>query len=189
MRRMVVALLLALSGVVLTQLPAHACSCVVNDTRGDIRNATTVLAGTVTAKTPAANTLTYEVRVDRVFKGTAAETVTLRTAAQPAACGLDNLAVDRRYVVFGTQQGAVVEVNSCGGTAPMASPVTTTVKKVLGAGKAPTPLPDPAPITATITRVDQTEPASFQRLAAPGGALVIVGLLGLLFLRRLGRAR
>lgn len=189
MRRMLVALLLALSGVLLTQMPAHACTCVESDTAGHIKNATTVLLGTVTSSRKQGKTLTYVIQVERVYKGVAATSVTLRTPATKGACALDDLVADRRYVFFGTQQGDVVEVNSCGGTAAASARLLTSVTRVLGAGTSPESSSDSGPVTATFTRVDGTAPTTFPRLAAPGGALVIIGLLGLLFLRRVGRVR
>ena len=188
MPRLLVALLLALSGVVLTQMPAHACTCVKNDTPAHIKNATTVLLGKVTSSARDAKTLTYGVQVERVYKGTAATSVTLQSPSTKQACALDNLVADRRYVVFGTQQGDVVEVNSCGGTAPMTDKLITSVTGALGDGTSPESSPDAQPTEATFTPVDDSNPTKFPRLAAPGAALVIVGLLGLLFLRRVGRA-
>jgi hypothetical protein len=189
MRRLLVALLLALSGVVLTQLPAHACSCVVSGTPTQIKNATTVLLGQVVSSSRTGKSLTYVVQVERVYKGVASTSVTLRSPSTRAACGVTNLVADRRYVIFGTQQGDVVEVNSCGGTSPMTSKLVSAVTGILGAGTDPQSSPDDQPTTATFTPVDGTDPTTFPRLAAPGAALVIVGLLGLLFLRRVGRAR
>ena len=189
MPRLLVALLLALSGVVLTEMPAHAaCTCVKNDTPAHIKNATTVLLGEVTSSARDGKTLTYDVQVERVYKGVAATSVTLESPSTKQACALDNLVADRRYVVFGTQQGDVVEVNSCGGTAPMTDKLLTSVTRALGDGTSPESSPDAQPTKATFTRVDDSNPTKFPRLAAPGAALVIIGLLGLLFLRRVGRA-
>ena len=138
MPRLLVALLLALSGVVLTQMPAHAaCTCVKNDTPAHIKNATTVLLGKVTSSARDGKTLTYDVQVERVYKGVAATSVTLESPSTKRACALDNLVADRRYVVFGTQQGDVVEVNSCGGTAPTTDRLLTVVTGALGAGTSP----------------------------------------------------
>ena len=187
MPRLLVVLLLALSGVVLTQMPAHACTCVKNDTPAHVKNATTVLLGKVTSSARDGKTLTYGVQVERVYKGTAATSVTLQSPSTKSSCALDNLVADRRYVVFGTQQGDVVEVNSCGGTAPPTDRLLTSVTGVLGTGTSPEPSPDAPPTQATFTRVDDSNPTKFPRLAAPGAALVIIGLLGLLFLRRVGR--
>jgi len=189
MRRLLVTLLLALSGVVLTQMPAHACRCVATDTAGHVKSASDVFLGKVLAERVSGQEHTYVVTAERVYKGSAAGEVTLRSPAKAGDCALTDLEADRRYMFFGTQQGSVIEVNSCGGTAPLAPTLRAEVEAVLGEGRPPTPTEPPAPVEATFTRVDATAPTSFPRLAAPGAALVIVGLLGLLLLRRTGRAR
>jgi hypothetical protein len=188
MRRLLVALLLALSGVVLGQLPAHACSCVAQTTQAQLKRATDVFAGMVTSQAKASNVITYEVTVERVYKGEVTSPVAVRTAGDPAACGLGSLVADKRYVFMGAVQGEMVEINSCGGTALATTKLNNTVSAALGAGTAPTPTPEPTPPTASITRVDQATPTKFSRLAAPGGALVLVGLFGLFLLRRTARA-
>jgi len=191
MRRMLAALLLALTGVVLTQMPAHACTCVRSDTETHIKNASTIFVGTVTAvhKKKGAKTLTYDVDVEKIFKGTVTDPVTLQSPTSVEKCALDDLLADRSYLIFGTAQGAVVEVNACGGTEPLSPTLLQQVVKVLGNGTVPGATEVTPPSEATFERVDGDEPTGFARLAAPGGALVIVGLLGLLLLRRITRAR
>jgi hypothetical protein len=191
MRRMLAALLLALTGVVLTQMPAHACTCVRSNTETHIKNASAIFIGKVTAvhKKKGAKTLTYDIDVDKIFKGTVADPVTIQSPTSAEKCALDDLLADHRYLVFGTTQGAVIEVNSCGGTEPLSSPLLQQVVKVLGEGKVPGATQATPPTHANFERVDAGEPTHFARLAAPGGALVIVGLLGLLLLRRVTRAR
>jgi hypothetical protein len=62
--------------------------------------------------------------------------------------------------------------------------VTAHVVRLLGEGR-PTTQPPPEP--AKFTPVGAGEPQSFSRLAAPGGALVLIGLLGLLVVRGVSR--
>ena len=58
------------------------------------------------------------------------------------------------------------------------------VEAALGAGESIDP---PAPPAPTMTKVEGADPAAVSRLAAPGGALVLVGFLGLLVVGRLAR--
>ncbi|HEY3016857.1 MAG TPA: hypothetical protein VGJ41_17210 [Nocardioides sp.] len=191
MRRMLAALLLALTGVVLTQMPAHACTCVRSNTETHIKNASAIFVGTVTAvhKKKGAKTLTYDVDVEKIFKGTVSDPVTLQSPTNVDKCALDDLLADHRYLIFGTAQGGLVEVNSCGGSEPLSPTLLQQVVKVLGNGTIPGATEPEPPSEATFERVDDDEPTGFGRLAAPGGALVIVGLLGLLLLRRVTRVR
>ncbi|CUR55649.1 conserved exported hypothetical protein [metagenome] len=189
MRRMLVILLLALSGVLLGELPAHACSCVTQTTQDQVKRASDVFLGTITTRSKADDKVTYEVDVERVYKGDVTTPATVTSAGSSASCGLDSLAADKRYLFLGTAQGESVEVNLCGGTAPATARKVDRISTILGAGSAPATPPDAEPVQATITRVDDSQPASFSRLAAPGGALLLVGLLGLFLLRRVARSR
>ena len=188
MPRLLVILLLALSGVMLGELPAHACSCVNQNTQDQVKKASDVFVGTVTSRTRTGSAVTYDVSVEQVYKGEVTSPATVTSAASSASCGLDSLLADKRYVFLGTAQGDSVEINLCGGTAPATERKVGQVTRILGAGTAPSTPPDPAPARASITRVDETTPATFSRLAAPGGALLLIGLLGLVLLRRLARS-
>src|SRR6476619_2315047 len=125
MRRLLVTLLLALSSVVLTQMPAHACSCVKNDTvHKQVKRADVVFAGRFHDGSFAADTL---------WKGDLASK-DVRVLSPGKSCGLD-LKADRRYLVFAqTKQGSLV-ADSCSETARVNQSLLQQVTKVLGKGE------------------------------------------------------
>jgi len=189
MRRMLLALLLAGFAVVVNQLPAHACSCVRATMAQHAATADVVFTGKVTGIERAGTTASYAVSVETVYKGPVRADTSVESPAQGDSCGLENMAADRRFLFFGKSDGTTVDANLCGGTVQVSATSTAAIVRILGEGSEPlgaTPTPAPAPV---ITRTDLAEPTTLSRLAAPGAALVIVGLLGLLFLRRVGTAR
>ena len=186
-RQALVVMLLATGGVFLTQLPAHACTCVQQTFSDQTAAADVVFTGVVdSVSAPSGGTITYAVTADRVFKGRlGGEAVAVTSPAQPAACGLGELPSDRPYVFLVSRSGTSYTAESCGGSAPVSADVGERVGRLLGEGE---PVEPPAPPqSATYTKVEGAEPTSLARLAAPGAALVIVGLLGLMVVRRLGR--
>ena len=193
--RFVAALVLAGVAVVVGQLPAHACPCVPTSVPKDLEAASDVFTGTVTSTrttgTARRGTVTYGVAVQRVYRGDVhADDVTLTTARGPRVCGLDSLREHRRYLFLASdaKPGPGLVLKSCGGTVPARPAVVRQVERVLGQGRAPSPAPAPStPPQATFTPVSASTPASVTRLAAPGAALVLIGLLGLVVVRRLGR--
>ena len=157
-----------------------------------MKRANAVFTGTVEeATTPsggAANGFSgmVTVRVDRVYKGSmiTTETVDVATARAFGTCA-KALEVGGRYVFF-AQSDEGLSATGCGGTTRATAALVGQVKRLLGDGRLPVP-EQQAPVEATLTPVDTSEPTSFTRLAAPGLALVIVGLLGLALVRRVGR--
>ena len=151
-----------------------------------------VFTGTVTAVTeqekPAGEAGKYylqDVTVTRVYQGEIdTEAVQVRSEKVPKACSLGELAVGTDYVFFTVSSGDPWIAESGGGTVPVDAEVLEKVERVLGDGRDPVP---PAPESAEFTPVETGEPTSLSRAAAPGVALVLIGLLGLVVVRGLGR--
>ena len=130
-----------------------------------------------------------EVDVELVFKGrVGVETVTVATRPPTRrSAGLDALQRGESYLFFvrGVENDpAVFVAGGCSGTTLALDELVTRVEQLLGEGRGPVP---PDPPAATLEPVEGSEPAAFTRAAAPGLALVLIGLLGLVVVRRLGR--
>jgi hypothetical protein len=125
------------------------------------------------------------VTVDLVYQGKiGTETVQVQSDRNRAACSLGALAVNTEYMFFVTGSGDPWIASGTSGTRPNSDTVIAQVGRLLGEGKPPI---EPAPEHAKFTAVDTSEPQSLSRAAAPGAALVLVGLLGLLVLRGVSR--
>jgi hypothetical protein len=183
-RRALVALLLASALVVVAELPAHACKCVTGIETA-VQDADAVFTGMVVATTGARRP-TYDVEVDRVFKGDIdTATVQVKDTAGGTSCALDQQPLGETYAFFVSAAGDTFVAEACTGATRSTDRVVDRLERILGEGRDPVP---PAPPEATITVV-ASEHTSVQRLAAPGVALVLVGLLGLVLVGALGRRR
>jgi len=193
-RRLLVVLLLGLMTVVVVDGSAHAaCSCEKLSLPQKVGKATGVFSGVLTMASGPTNTgkrqsMSYDVKVDVVYKGEdiTSPTVTVRSDADPSACGLTGMTADNRYLFFVRAQGDNLLANSCGGTGPATSARTQRLKALLGQGTTPIP---PTPDKPVFESVEGAEPASLTRLAAPGAAMLVIGLLGLMVFGALGRSR
>ncbi len=188
--RLLSALVLACVGVVLVQVPSHAvCRCGQSDVRTDIKRADAVFSGVLvdssgTARARKSDFATYEIEADSVYKGDV-RTSSVDVRSRNNDCSLGDLKTDDRYLFFVTEKGSELRADRCGGTDSSSGQLVRQVEQVLGEG---TPLgrsnePE-KPVAVEFTKVSDAEPESLTRIAAPGAALVLVGLLGLLVVRR-----
>jgi hypothetical protein len=175
---------------------AAPCTCLApGGTTGmvqdHVREASAVFTGTVEEITPPstadnASSRTSTVQVERVYKG---EMITTATVDVVTTRTFGNCTSELRQgenYVFFVESNEGFTATGCGGTTVANAQLITQVENLLGEGRAPVP---PEPPTATFSPVSTEDPASLTRVAAPGLALVLIGLLGLAVVRRLARPR
>lgn len=184
-RRLLAVLLLVGGIVVLVDASAAACPASTASWAQQVQDADAVFTGTISDRLRQGPGIHYTVQVDRSYKGDVGEEVVVMTPHSTRACGLPDLAEGSAYVFLATEDGGDLTISSQGGTTRATNAHVAAVERLLGGGTSPTP---PEPEHATFTRVAGT-PMSRGRLAAPGVALVIVGLLGLVLVVSLGRRR
>ncbi len=187
--RLVSALALACAGLVLTGLPAQAaCTCEGQDTVAQhAKRADVVFAGVLRSQRRAGQDRVYTVDVERIYRGRVADTPVEVSTSTRNPCGLGSLDVDRDYVFFATRASGPSLVSAkCTGTGRATPAYVDDVEQALGAGNAvpQPPVPEPQRPEPEFTRLADAEPMPFTRLAAPGGAMVLIGLLGLLLFRK-----
>lgn len=130
-----------------------------------------------------------EIRVDLVYKGSITTTSVSVVTRPPnkRSQGLGALEQGERYLFFVRTlptDTPVYIAGGCGGTGRATADHVTRVEELLGEGRPPVPPEQP---TVQFARVADADPSSFTRVAAPGLALVLVGLLGLAVVGRLGK--
>jgi hypothetical protein len=185
--RLAAALLLVCLGLVFTvSVPASAdCTCKQPQLDRQVAKADLVFIGTVDRVEAQGNGFLYEITASRAYQGTPDRETQVLSAGGRDACGLGELAVGTSYVFFATGTETPYAADACGGTSVANPTKVDKVEALLGEGTAVEPPPPP---TAQLTQVEDAAPAGFARAAAPGAAAVLIGLLGLLVVRRLARA-
>jgi len=190
--RLLPALVLACAGIVLAQGSAHAaCRCLQDDgddVQSSVRGADAVFSGVLVGSSgvrgKTSDFATYDIEADTLFKGDV-PTSDVEVRSKNNDCALGDLEADKRYVFFVTEQGSEFRADRCGGTAGRTAALVSQVEAATGEGR---PLGRPQesdePVVVEFTKLADAEPDSLTRTAAPGGALVLVGLLGLLVVRR-----
>lgn len=183
--RVLIAAFLAMSGLVLaTSAPAFACKCQASDIEQQIKDVDVVFVAKIDGITEVGRTFEYALTATRSYKGTVDRETSVSSSQATAACGLGELEVGSDYLFLVTGDSPPYAASSCDGSGPASNGRMEKVEAALGAGTAIEP---PAPPAPTMTKVEGAEPATVSRLAAPGGALVLVGFLGLLVVGRLAR--
>ena len=172
--------------------PGTVPACPPLTVEDSTKNARAVFSGVVTAVDRQARTdgqpgaiYLQTVTVNLVYSGKVdTPTVQVQTERIPAECSLGGLAVGSEYMFFVTGAGTPWLASGVSGTRVSDATVAAQVEAVLGPGQPPV---EPAPEEAVFTPVDGGDPQSLSRAAAPGAALVLIGLLGLLLVRGLTR--
>lgn len=148
-----------------------------------------VFTGTVAESAESGSTMTYTVTVGQVYKGSVStEQVAITTDTRPRACGLPTLAPGEEYVFFARERGDELTTGRRTGSAPATDAYVARVEAVLGSGRPAVP-PPPPPAEAVTFDTVADPPAEVSRVAAPGLALILVGLLGLALASWRGRRR
>jgi hypothetical protein len=185
--RLAAALLFACLGLVATvATPATAadCTCKQGTLDQQVAGAEAVFIGTVDNVELAGDDHTYDVTASRAYKGAPERSTQVFSAGGRNACGLGELRTGVTYLFLATGTEAPYESDSCSGTTVRNDTKVTRIERLLGEGTSVEPPPPP---TAVLTRVEDSPPAGFARTAAPGAAATLIGLLGLVVVRRLAR--
>lgn len=184
--RIAAAMLLACLGLLVTvSAPASAaCTCKQGELAQQVKKADVVFIGTIDKVESQGDGFIYDITASRAYQGTPERSTQVESVGGRNACGLGELGVGTTYVFFATGAEAPYAADSCGGTSVANPTKVQKIEKLLGDGTSVEPPPPPE---AVLTKVEDSPPPRFARAAAPGAAAVLLGLLGLVVVRRLAR--
>jgi len=189
--RLLAARVLSALAVAMTSLvmfgasPAHACSCAPATVPEYAERADVVFVGTITETDGGskARLVSYEVAVDRVFKGDVSRETEVVTASQGTACGLPDLPEGKPLFFFATGSTSdSLSVNSCDGTGS-ALVTAQAVTAALGEPREPSTVSDRRG-SPDITDDSDEHGADMAPWMVGGGLLVAAAAGGGVLLRR-----
>lgn len=184
---------LALVGVAAVAAPAQAkaCTCQPTGVRAHAQQADAVFTGLATDSvrdTTGAGKRARDVRrttveVDRIYQGAVADSpVEITSPWRASDCGLGQLPPGEMWVFFVDGQGTAFTADRCGGSRAATNESLQVVEAALGAGEVIVePVAEPPPLE--FTDVETAAASPLGRLVAPGAAVTIIGLLGLMLVR------
>ena len=114
--------------------PASACSCVTREMPELVSSAEVVTTGELLGRDDQSQTILYSFRSEVQHKGTVPAVFEVRVGAESAACGMPNLVVGRRYVLFMETGGGELRTNICSGTGAATPAYVREVAEVTGKG-------------------------------------------------------
>ena len=162
-----------------------ACTCKQPSTLAkQVERADVVFTGTVESLSDEQPGFTYTITASRAYQGEVEHTTQVQSLAGAKDCGLGELKIGKDYVFLATGEAAPYDADACGGTSGANPEKIGKVEAILGEGEVVSPPPPPE---ATMTTVEDSPPLGFARMAAPGAAAVLIGLLGLVVVRRVSR--
>lgn len=192
-RPVLAAFALVAPGFVVAASAADAAApprCPAPEVKQDAAASDAVLLGTVTraaVRTVGTGTKKRRVRelrveLERIYRGDLdASPVTVTAPTGPR--GLPAIEPDARWLFFVDGTGKDLVAAPCSGSRPAARRAVRQVEQQLGEGRAYVqPPPPPAPLRYESMNPD--DPVDLGRMVAPGAAVALLGLLGLVVTRR-----
>lgn len=132
---------------------------------------------------PASRDLTYNVLVDAPLTGDLAADQRVDVVLAGVEGDDEPLRRSRRYLFFATGEGAVLRADGCDGYASGTMLDAATLEELRTALTAEPEQPD-----VVLTRPEGSDgPPDLGRIVAPGAAVSLIGILGLVLISRIGR--
>lgn len=133
--RLLLAILLAGTLLVLAPGPAVACSCTSADLAIRVESADSIGSGTVAWVAINAETMTFAVDVTEVHKGRLGSREKVRTPSDVDTCGL-RVEEGRRYLLFVQgSHGGTLRTDLCAGSTPFSRRAAQRVRALAGGGE------------------------------------------------------